>query len=81
MFTLQKIINNVCFPYKRVDLSKQPLILQKHSNKMFSSGFVTNEMYLIAGKRYLNLTIGKVLNPRLPPITLKEGNCYKYFSV
>ena len=28
---------------------------------------------------YLNLTNGKVLNPRWPPMTIKEGNLYEYF--
>ena len=48
------------------------------NNKMFSSGFVTYGMYLIAGKKvYQNRTTGNVLNPRWPPVTLREGNCYE----
>ena len=45
---------------------------------MFSSGFVTHGMYLIAGKKvyrlYQHLTTGKVVNPRWPPKTLKLKN-------
>ena len=59
LFRLKKSINNVCFLYGRVALYRQPLIPQKHSNKMFSSGFrcgrytlsnPSHEMYLTAGK-------------------------------
>ena len=56
-----------------VDLCKQPLVPKKTSNNSFSSGFVTYEMYLIAGKN-LNPTSGQVVNPRWPPMTIKEGN-------
>ena len=52
----------------------QTLEPPKKYTKVFSSGFVTNEMYLMAGKSLSKYDYQKC--GRWPPMTVKEGNSY-----